>query len=235
MVLNLWSGTYNGRFETNNKKFDAAFNAQKSTNLLLVDNVVAGSERMGFSLPGESCTAPTRWSGNVAHSVLIGIGLFPDDIVAYLDCISFNGFTIYRAVDFAFLYLNNPSVKFNQITLVDNGIGFLPFVIGPDATSHSFASKFVEFTNSLIVGTSPEFDCNNDIIDQTPNIQLNNLGKRFYAKNRGRIGYTWPSFTSGTNGAPFMPFIHVGAYNSIKGVMRTEGKIIICTLSSYIL
>ena len=43
-----------------------------ANNVALKDNVVAGSERFGYSVAGYACTDSNNWSGNVAHGVMSG-------------------------------------------------------------------------------------------------------------------------------------------------------------------
>jgi hypothetical protein len=40
----------------------------------------------------------------------------------------------------------------NNSVLVENGAGLMAFVIGPGATGHAFADKYVEVSNSVFVG-----------------------------------------------------------------------------------
>ena len=43
-----------------------------ATGVTMHNNVVAGSERNGFSIAGYSCSEPNNWSGNIAHGVMNG-------------------------------------------------------------------------------------------------------------------------------------------------------------------
>ena len=75
-----WEGSYNGREDLLNFRYNGAFNMIDATNLVFEGNHVAGTERMGFHLPPESCNVASvrnPYMNNVAHTGMIGIGILP--------------------------------------------------------------------------------------------------------------------------------------------------------------
>jgi hypothetical protein len=78
MALNQWSGAYRDRLETANFHFDAAIEAIEAQNLVLRNNVVAGTERVAYHLPGQTCDTPTAdlWVNNeVGKIACVAFGL----------------------------------------------------------------------------------------------------------------------------------------------------------------
>ena len=60
-------------------EWPAGIDAREASQLTMADNVVAGSERLGYAVSGEACdSGDSLWSGNVAHAVYIGTGCHLD-------------------------------------------------------------------------------------------------------------------------------------------------------------
>ena len=58
------------------------------------------------------------------------------------------------------------SVIITDVISVDNRAGVAPLIIGPDPIEHRTSKEFVRFENSLVVGMSPGFNCEEDrVID----------------------------------------------------------------------
>ena len=76
-----WEGSYMDRQEPLNVRYNGAFSALDATNLVFEGNHVGGTERVGFSLPPESCvTTPANpYKDNVAHTTLLGLAITPKD------------------------------------------------------------------------------------------------------------------------------------------------------------
>lgn len=74
VTLSIWPGAYQDRFESMNIDYDGAIHAPKAKELFLNDNIIAGSERVGYRLPGQACNtvAEDLWTNNVAQSCLAG-------------------------------------------------------------------------------------------------------------------------------------------------------------------
>ena len=99
--LVVFPGTYQDRYEEENLMWNAGIEVEEATNPVLIDNVVAGSERVGFKIRGESCYADpnpeTDWSGNIARGTLHGVHMFPESLK---DCAKISNFGIYKSYDF---------------------------------------------------------------------------------------------------------------------------------------
>ena len=74
VALMVWDGAYQDRYESYNLRYPGAVTGLQASNLVLVNNTVAGSERFGFKVGGQSCDTKQedRWTGNIAHGALIG-------------------------------------------------------------------------------------------------------------------------------------------------------------------
>ena len=60
------------------ESYPGSIHAVQGTDVVLINNTVAGSERLGYRLKGQSCdTSDTKlWSGNVATGAIIGKFVF---------------------------------------------------------------------------------------------------------------------------------------------------------------
>lgn len=63
------------------------------------------------------------------------------------------------------------SVEMENIVAAENLVGIFNMVIHPDARSHAYAYKYGKISNSLIVGTTSEFDCNADVLPDVSRLQ----------------------------------------------------------------
>jgi hypothetical protein len=129
----------------------------------MCNNTVAGSERVGFMLDGEPCTN-TRigWYGNEVHGAWHGIHL------AYLEglheCSKIANFLTWGNIDYGVFMFPKISIILSNVMAIDNPNGLLPNIWGPHALSHRTADKFFVLRDSLIVGTSPGYDCSDTSI-----------------------------------------------------------------------
>jgi hypothetical protein len=79
-------------------------------NITVTGNVAAGSERLGFYIPGDACVAVTggnsqagRYSNNSVHSSLAGVLLHPSGAAGGGGCTALVNATIYLNWDFGFI------------------------------------------------------------------------------------------------------------------------------------
>lgn len=161
---NIFPGTYGSRTELVNFEFFASIEIQDAEDTVLKDNVVAGSERVAYRLDGDSCdtSKPRLVTKNEAHGVVNGIWLMPEDCRITEKCSRFQNFIISKAWFFG-VYVQVPcNVEFDNLILVDNTVGIFPMIIKPNAVTHAFENKYAKLTNSLVVGTNPNFDCKVD-------------------------------------------------------------------------
>lgn len=72
ITLTVWPGTYKGYVQETIPFFEGSIEAILAEDLVLVDNFVAGSERIGYHLRGQSCNTNMSWERNVAIGTLLG-------------------------------------------------------------------------------------------------------------------------------------------------------------------
>ncbi|XP_048254094.1 fibrocystin-L-like [Haliotis rufescens] len=221
VTLSIWPGGYQDRVEPLNEEYEGGIEAIAATNLVLRDNVVAGSERMGYHTPGDGCTGNALWSGNEAHSNLMGVGIFPKETGVSGTCIRYSNVIAWKNVDFGFYYNNPASFLGESLVSVENGVGVFPFVVGPGSVAHQTSDKYVTVRDSFFVGKTSAFDCTSDVVDQSDvNIQLSSVSRSWGNGTHGKVGISWPNFSAGPNNAPDKPFIGVMAYQAISGIMH---------------
>uniref|UniRef100_A0A803KL97 Dual-specificity protein phosphatase 22 n=1 Tax=Xenopus tropicalis TaxID=8364 RepID=A0A803KL97_XENTR len=211
----VWPGTYQGRFQVTNNLWNAGIEISEGTDIVLQNNVVAGFERVGYHINGEPCTGmgSVQWLNNEAHGGLYGVYMNKDGL---LKCSLIRRFTVWRCWDYGFYFQVIKSV------LVDNGMGIFTIVYGPAATSHELSNKTVDISKSLLVGSSPSFNCSDILTDNDPNIKISAGQRSIRPLTGGRSGICWPSFISSQNGAPKGPFAGTISYNSITGLMTVK-------------
>ncbi|XP_038070546.1 fibrocystin-L-like isoform X1 [Patiria miniata] len=222
VTLVVFPGTYQNRFEKENLEWNAGIEVDSAGKVLLVNNTVAGSERVAFSVKGEACFDPpnplTDWYGNVGHSTLHGVHVFLSPI---LPCTKIANFLIYKSWDFGIYHQSAARLLITDVTLVDNKIAIMPLVFSPAALSHVTSDKFVRVQNSVIVGVSDSFDCTNDDV-QPENAGQSSKQRGPRASGGGHIGLMWSCFMSSSSGAPFKPFHNVNSYPLINGMTAVQ-------------
>ena len=156
--------TYDGRRDKSNIHWPGAIEVHEAVDVILINNTVAGSERFGYKLDGEKCTDTHlgNSTGNEVHGAWHGIHLH------YVECLPgcsrVSGFLIWKAYDYGFFSYCDSSIIVDHVIAVDNTVGLFPNVWGPHALSHRAADKYFILRHSLIVGTSPNYDCAEDSI-----------------------------------------------------------------------
>ncbi|XP_077992871.1 fibrocystin-L-like [Glandiceps talaboti] len=223
VTLTIFPGTYQDRFEPENLVWMGGIEVHKAKDVVMKNNAVAGSERVGFRISGEPCfeeIAPeNKWEGNVAHTTLHGIHMYyPDGLSG---CSKISNFLVYKSFDFGIWFHPKCSIEMSDIILVDNTCGVMPMVYGPAALTHITSDKFVSMSDSLIVGTSPSFDCTTDVPDSgNDNIRQSSGNRTPRTPTGGKVGFTFASFSSGTSGAPFFAFHGLMQYTAISGSVQ---------------
>ncbi|GFN92112.1 fibrocystin-l [Plakobranchus ocellatus] len=228
VALSIWPGSYLDRSEPFNIEYEGAFEGSLSTGLVLINNTVAGAERLGFHLPGQACTTGDSglWSNNRASGALIGVGIFPEDPAADATCVTYSGFTLWKNFDFGIYYNNEPSVVLKNNRLIENGIGIFPMVIGPSATGHAYADKYCEIDDNIFVGKTSSFSYTDDVMSSSDeNIALSGQGRGSGTGTCGKIGFMMTTFTGGSNASPFKPFMNIMSYNAIGGRTMVDGNL----------
>ena len=224
VALVIWTGTYQDRYETFNPRWESGIKAIDAENLTLQDNIVVGSERIGYHVKPMACDeTPGRYSNNLAFSNLIGSVIFPEDDVSG-QCAMISGFISWKNHDFGLYYQNDPSVKLDNNIVVENGLGIWTAVLGPSSLGHIIGDKTAEISNTLLVGATASFDCSNDVSPVSDNFDLGSNARPGRAPTGGMIGLSFPNFYQKSNMAPGKPFIGCKAYNSIAGLMKVTSK-----------
>ncbi|XP_017158739.1 PKHD1 like 1, tandem duplicate 1 [Poecilia reticulata] len=220
VMMSLWPGSYQDREEPFNFQWNAAIEVSEGSGVVLQNNIVAGYERVAYRIDGEPCPGfqnPNEaWVQNEAHGGPYGVYLNKDGLAG---CSFIRGFFVWKAFDFAIYFQVVMDVVVSNVTLVDNGMGIMPLVFAPPSLSHAYADKSVRVQNSLIVGSSPAFNCSDTLSSDDFNVATTSLHRAPRPPQGGRSGICWPTFQSGHNAAPAKPHHLNMNYNAIKGLM----------------
>lgn len=222
VTLMEWTGTYQDRYEPLNFRWEAAIEAMEAKRLVLLDNLVTGSERFGYHVPPLQCSdSSNRYRNNRAFSNLIGYGILPEDSFSG-DCVKISGFVLWKNHDYGIYYQNKVDVKIENNVLADNRQGIWIGIAGPNPVNHSIDGKIVEISSVLLVGASPFFDCKSDVSPVNDNMKLSNSARPPMAPSGGMIGVVFPNFMGGFNGAPKGLFTGMLTYSAIAGLMKLK-------------
>ncbi|ELK37593.1 Fibrocystin-L [Myotis davidii] len=225
VALSVWPGTYQNRKDLSSTLWHAAIEINRGTNTVLQNNVVAGFGRAGYRIDGEPCSSLSnrldKWSDNEAHGGLYGIYMNQDGLPG---CSLIRGFTIWMCWDYGIYFQTTESVYIHNVTLVDNGMAISSMIYMPAAISHQISNKTVQIKSSLIVGSSPEFNCSDLLTNDDPNIELSAAHRSSRPPPGGRSGICWPTFASAHNMAPRKPHAGIMSYNAISGLLEVSGK-----------
>ncbi|XP_022094388.1 fibrocystin-L-like [Acanthaster planci] len=219
VALVVFPGTYQDRYEEHNADWTGGIEVEKAGKVVMVNNTVAGSERVAFKTSGEACSAApspeAEWFGNVAHSTLRGVYQLR---TGQPGCTKIANFLVYKSWDFGIYAQIGSSIIMSDLTLVDNKMAVLPLVIGPNPLRHQTGDVSVRMENSLIVGVSDSFDCRADAV-APENARQSGMTRSPRAPGKGHSGFVWASFVQGGNLAPSMSHPHHQAhlYPTING------------------
>ncbi|KAM5157489.1 fibrocystin-L [Mantella aurantiaca] len=228
VALAVWPGTYHGRLEANNNLWHAGIMINEGSDIVLQNNVVAGFERAGYRINGEPCSGFSNpnpeWYNNEAHGGLYGIYMNTDGLS---ECSLVRGFIIWKCWDYGIYIQITSSLQISEVILADNGQGILPIIYTPPSTSHEISNKTVQISTSLLVGSSPNFDCTDKLTDSDPNVRLTATHRSHRPLTGGRSGICWPTFASSHNMAPGHPHAGIMSYNAISGLMTVKDTIFV--------
>ncbi|XP_052063691.1 fibrocystin-L-like [Mytilus californianus] len=169
-----------------------AISAADATDLVLENNRVSGSERAAYDIAQPCNASSSKWySGNIGRSSLYGVITTQAEIYCNRIC----GFILVKCGYYGVYYDGGVSVVFENLVLADNPISISITITGPSATSHQYADKTAIVNNSVIVGTSPVFDCYIDRVNKSekgiePLLKKGPFGQR--------IGIPFATFSSGS-------------------------------------
>ncbi|KAM3929151.1 fibrocystin-L-like [Leptodactylus fuscus] len=223
VALAVWPGTYQGRQDVTSTLWHAGIEISNGADIVLQNNVVAGFERAGYRINGESCqnvTGPSQqWLNNEAYGGLYGIYMNGDGL---RDCTRIRRFKVWKCWDYSIYVQAVSSVQISEVVLADNGMGILTIIYTPASVSHLISNKTAQISKSLLVGSSPYFDCSDVLTDSDPNVRLSAPHRSARPPTGGRSGICWPTFASDHNGAPSYPMAGITNYNAISGLMTVE-------------
>lgn len=228
LVANLqWTGSYDGRSESQNHRFEAGIEAIGTSDLVLTNNFVAASERVGYHVPGEKCSSATSiYSNNMAAGNLMGVSIVPNDDLSRSDIISccrLSGFTVSRNHDYGIYYNNIVSLEASNNVYADENNALFPMVIGPSPLEHVCSNKEVTVKDSVVIGTSSVSNCDSDITPTGVYLDLSSSQRSGRGPNNERLGILFPQFTGSSNGCPDKPCGGIMSYNTICGYMTLTG------------
>nr|XP_034372677.1 fibrocystin-L [Arvicanthis niloticus] len=225
VTLSVWPGTYQNRKDLSSTLWHAAIEINRGTNTVLQNNVVAGFGRVGYRIDGEPCSSQANsienWFNNEAHGGLYGIYMNQDGLPG---CSLIQGFTIWTCWDYGIYFQTTESVHIYNVTLVNNGMAIFSMIYMPPSLSHKISSKTVKIKNSLIVGSSPEFNCSDILTNDSPDVELTSAHRSSRPPSGGRSGICWPTFASAHNMAPRKPHAGIMSYNAISGLLDVSGS-----------
>ncbi|KAM7317037.1 hypothetical protein ACRRTK_023339 [Alexandromys fortis] len=208
VTLSVWPGTYQNRKDLSSTLWHAAIEVNRGTNTVLQNNVVAGFGRAGYRIDGEPCSSQANpmenWFDNEAHGGLYGIYMNEDGLPG---CSLIQGFTVWSCWDYGIYFQlvlqTTESVHIYNVTLVNNGMAVFPMIYMPPSVSHKISSKTVKIKNSLIVGSSPEFNCSDVLSNDNPDVELTSA----HRSSRPPSGSTFVGFKDVCSGETNVVFI----------------------------
>ncbi|CAH2285754.1 fibrocystin-L [Pelobates cultripes] len=239
--LSVWPGSYQGKEQPNNTIWNAAIEINNGIDIVLQNNIVAGFERVGYRINGEPCpdanNTNIEWLNNEAHGGLYGVYMNNDGLSG---CSQVRRFLVWKCWDYGIYTQTADSVVISNVVLVDNGMGILPIVFGPPASSHQTSKKTITIQNSVLVGSSPSFNCNDTLNVTESNMKLSAQHRSPRPPAGGRSGISWPTFASTHNGAPGNPHAGITSYNAISGLMTVTDTIFaeyrnVCSVESNVI
>lgn len=228
LVINLqWTGSYNGRAEAFNIRYEAGIEAFDAKRLILTNNYVSGSQRVGYHVPGEDCTVVSSvYKNNYAAGNLMGVAILPNNILSTSGrtlCTRLGGFILSKNFDFGIYYNNELSLVATDNVYADEETALFPMVIGPSSLGHVCGDKTITVSNSIVIGKSSQSNC---ALETTPSgtyLILSEKHRSPKGPNGEKLGILFPQFTQGGNNCPEKPCANIMSYNSLCGKMTLEG------------
>jgi hypothetical protein len=191
--------------QTFNDVFYGCINVRRALDAEVNDNVMAGCAQAGLITIGSPSEKNYTMSNNEARCSQHGIHMDSKGASKTATGLTFmRDFYAWRNYDYGIYTQSENSIEFTNMTVVDNGAGFLPWGVGPMADAHEYEDKYMTMTDSVIVGVSDAYDC---AVEATkPDIYSNGLEKKRGWFGRGswlpdgrkthHTGIVWPLFQS---------------------------------------
>ena len=199
-----------------NMEFYGCIDIKRAEGTNFTDNVIAGCAQAGLITSGSPCSETFTWDRNEIHTSLHAIHLnnrnwFPKD------CVKIENFYAWRNWDYGLMSQTEDIVETANLVLVDNGVGTMFHGTGPSADRHAVnVDLHVTIKDSVIVGTSDLYDCNDDkkpyTMEYGPNSKRGWSGRfRAYEGKFHHTGVVMPIFMSK------YPKVTMAWHQSLKG------------------
>ena len=227
VVLNLWSPTVFTQYASFvSSKFTGAIEISRSLSAVVENNLIAGSQRVGLHFRGSPCVGSSvpggykhSIKGNSIYGTYIGALILPFEAISGT-CVLLSQFTIYKTISIGMYVVGFANLAIDSNVLIDNQMSIYPFVYSPASKSHVFVERSINITNSLIIGTSPSFNCEKDILPGDFVAKNTAMVNYYNTVSGGKIGLVWSNFLDGTNDAPTHPWTSILSYNYINGLLK---------------
>ena len=208
------------------------FNNKRSIGGRLIDNVVAGCSQGGIVTVGSDCEQPNKMYGNEAHGNQQGVSIHSKGIMR-LDsgCGRFNDFLTWKNFDYGVALQTENSMELKNIRAIDNGVGFLPWVVGPSSYAHQWENKYVTLQDSIIVGVSDVYNCDQEVVPDILMFSKADKGRKWKGRGKSQQGWKahhygmlWPAFAAGFSDE-WHPWFQImkgatGADIALRGIMH---------------
>jgi len=188
--------------QAKNPNWYGCINNKRSTGGSLINNVVAGCSNGGIVSIGNECDQANKMYGNEAHGSQQGASFQSKGIMRLESgCGRFTDFLTWKNWDYGLVAYTENSMEFDNIRALDNGVGFIPWIVGPSSSRHLYEEKYVKLENSYIVGVSDIYDCAVEAVK--PDIYKSAIdssrrwtgrGKRQNGWKAHHHGMLWPIF-----------------------------------------
>ncbi|XP_053409194.1 fibrocystin-L-like isoform X2 [Mercenaria mercenaria] len=217
-----WTGSYDGRNEEFTLRFESALSAMGSKDLSIHDNYIAGSERIGYNVPGVDCeNNAIMYSNNFGVGNVIAVGILPKDVVPF-QCTRLSGFILFKNYDYGMYYHNTASLIAKDNVISDENFGLFPMVLGPDPLSHVIGNQFVKVEDSIVIGQSSVTNCTEETNPAGAYLDLSKDHRSSRGPGGERPYITIAVFTGGANNCPIKPCGQIMSYNAISGEMKIK-------------
>jgi hypothetical protein len=215
LILNYWGSTFVPWEAPFDIEYWGAIDVHLAETVVLEDNFVGGSQRIGIFYKGDVCSGGSLGVGknhsikrNTVYSSLAGVAILPTFAYSNLNCVRMSGFTVFKSSHWALYYQGEADLLVDSNQLIDNQVNVFSMIIRPPSITHELENKTANIANSLIVGQSSSFDCSKDIKPNDLNFRMAKTVTSYGSGSNelGKIGIVWAQFMSGPNGAPYKPW-----------------------------
>ncbi|XP_074659740.1 fibrocystin-L-like [Tubulanus polymorphus] len=225
LVMNsAWPGSHGGRDQSQIFTYPAGIDVINAQFVTLKNNIVVGCDRVGYRIGGEHCdaskTGAPAWAGNEAHSNMHGIAIFPED-TKIPGCVRISGFKVYKSSKFGIYVQSTTRIIVENVVLADNAVALQTVVIGPSIFSQQPSGKFVKIRDTIIIGTSNDFDCD-ELPPRDTNYQQSTSSDIPRTPSGGNVGVGWPIFLSAQNRAPEKNWVGDKSYPTYDGTIHIQ-------------